>query len=334
MPDSIAVLGAGAWGTALALACHRRGHRVTLWGHNDNEIRSLTVHRENRRYLPTIPLPPDLLATADLNAALIDADAVLIVVPSHAFATVFKQLPTALCLHRDIAWATKGLHDGQLLHEWVTQQFPTLRPAVISGPSFAREVALNLPTALTVASLEAPHSWRWVERLHGDHLRVYASADVVGVQLGGAMKNALAIAVGISDGLGFGANARAALITRGVAEMTRLGLALGGQAETFMGLTGLGDVVLTCTDDQSRNRRFGLAIGRGEPLTVAEHQIGLVEGRLATPALLQLGQRLGVDLPVIAQVAAVFAGQPLEQAVTQLLARMPKSDHPLYASAP
>ncbi len=334
MTATVAVLGAGAWGTALALALCRRGHAVRLWGHDPAEIAILAADRENRRYLPQIPLPDALAVTADLAVAVEKVDGVLVVVPSHGFVTVMTQLmaclETANAAAVDVAWATKGLHDGQLLHEWVAQHAPAWRPAVISGPSFAREVALNLPTAITAAAADRDHAWRWVERLHGDQLRLYASTDLVGVQLGGAMKNVLAIAVGISDGLGLGANARAALITRGVAEMTRLGLALGAKTETLMGLAGLGDAVLTCTDDQSRNRRFGLALGHGLAPTVAEATIGLVEGRLATPALLALGHRWGVELPVATQVAAVLDGQPLKQAVAQLLSRMPKHDHPLY----
>ena len=264
---TVAVLGPGSWGTALALLLARHGHPVRLWGHDPEEIAPLHQERENRHFLPGIPFPPTLTVGVDLAEALASADLALVVVPSHAYGVTLTRLRPHLPAGAGFAWATKGLEPGggRFLHEVTAEILGAAWPAaVISGPSFAREVAMGLPTAVTVASEDAAHARRVAALLHGSNLRAYTSNDVIGVELGGAIKNVLAIAAGIADGLGFGANARAALITRGLAEMARLGLAVGGQRETFMGLAGIGDLVLTCTDDQSRNRRFGLAIGRGE----------------------------------------------------------------------
>lgn len=331
MVATVAVLGPGSWGTALALLLARNGHTVRLWGHDPDEIAPLRRERENRRYLPGIPFPPALSAGVDLAEALAGADLALAVVPSHVYGLTLARLRLHLPATAGFAWATKGLEPGggRFLHQVTADLLGAARPAaVISGPSFAREVARGLPTAVTVASLDPAHARRVAALLHGSNLRAYTSADVIGVELGGAVKNVLAIAAGIADGLGFGANARAALITRGLAEMVRLGLAVGGQRETFMGLAGIGDLVLTCTDDQSRNRRFGLAIGQGVTAEAACAAIGqVVEGAVTARETLRLAQQQGVEMPITEQVNAVLDhGQDPRQAVEILLARDPKPE--------
>lgn len=331
MVATVAVLGPGSWGTALALLLARNGHTVRLWGHDPDEIAPLCRKRENRRYLPGIPFPPALSAGVDLAEALAGADLALAVVPSHVYGLTLTRLRPHLPATAGFAWATKGLEPGggRFLHQVTADLLGVAQPAaVISGPSFAREVARGLPTAVTVASVDPAHARRVAALLHGSNLRAYTSADVIGVELGGAVKNVLAIAAGIADGLGFGANARAALITRGLAEMVRLGLAVGGQRETFMGLAGIGDLVLTCTDDQSRNRRFGLAIGQGVTAEAACAAIGqVVEGAVTARETLRLAQQQGVEMPITEQVNAVLDhGQDPRQAVEILLARDPKPE--------
>ncbi len=328
---TVAVLGPGSWGTALALLLARNGHEVRLWGHDPEEIVPLRRDRENRRYLPGIPWPPSLTAGVDPAEVLARVELALVAVPSHAYATTLARLQPHLPEIAGFAWATKGLEPGggRFLHEITAEILGERRPvAVISGPSFAREVALGLPTAVTVASRDPDHASRVAALLRGSNLRAYTSSDVIGVELGGAVKNVLAIAAGIADGLGFGANARAALITRGLAEMVRLGVAVGGQRETFMGLAGIGDLVLTCTDDQSRNRRFGLAIGRGETAAAARAAIGqVVEGAVTAREALRLAQRHGVEIPITEQVDRVLHhGLNPRQAVEILLARDPKPE--------
>ncbi|MCC6136489.1 MAG: NAD(P)-dependent glycerol-3-phosphate dehydrogenase [Candidatus Contendobacter sp.] len=327
MSTTVAVLGVGSWGTALALLLTRNGHTVRLWGHDPDEVASLQRDRENRRYLPGIPFPDALTVGIDLAEALAGVELALVVTPSHAYRATLERLrPHLPAVVAGLAWATKGLESGSglFLHEVTAQVLGATWPAaVISGPSFAGEVAQGLPTAVTVAAREVEHARRVATALHGSSLRAYTSTDVIGVELGGAIKNVLAIAAGIADGLGFGANARAALITRGLAEMVRLGLAVGGQRETFMGLTGVGDLVLTCTDDQSRNRRFGLAIGRGEPVATALAAIGqVVEGAVTAREALRLARQRRVEMPITEQVDRVLHhGQNPRRAVEILLAR-------------
>ncbi|MBK8536241.1 MAG: NAD(P)-dependent glycerol-3-phosphate dehydrogenase [Candidatus Competibacteraceae bacterium] len=328
---TVAVLGPGSWGTALALLLVRNGHTVRLWGHDPAEIVPLRRERENRRYLPGIPFPPTLMVSADLAEILAGVELALMVVPSHAYAATLARLRPHLPADAGFAWATKGLEPGggRFLHQVTADILGERWPAaIISGPSFAREVALGLPTAVTVASQDTDHAHRVAALLHGSNLRAYTSADVIGVELGGAVKNVLAIAAGIADGLGFGANARAALITRGLAEMVRLGLAVGGQRETFMGLAGIGDLVLTCTDDQSRNRRFGLAIGRGETAETAFAMIAqVVEGAVTAHEVMRLALQHRVEMPITEQVDQVLHhGQNPRRAVEMLLARDPKPE--------
>lgn len=328
---TVAVLGVGSWGTALGLLLARNGHAVRLWGHDPGEIAPLIQDRENRRYLPGIPFPVSLSAGANLAETLTGVELALVAVPSHAYGATLARLRPHLPATTRFAWATKGLEhgSGRFLHEVTADVLGEAWPgAVISGPSFAREVALDLPTAVTVAARDMTHARRVAAFLHGSNLRAYTSTDVAGVELGGAIKNVLAIAAGIADGLGFGANARAALITRGLAEMARLGLAVGGQRETFMGLAGIGDLVLTCTDDQSRNRRFGLAIGRGETAEAAFAAIGqVVEGAATAREALRLARQYRLEMPITDQVNQIlYHGQDPRRAVETLLARDPKPE--------
>lgn len=327
---TLAVLGAGSWGTALALLLCRNGYRVRLWDHAPEQILALERDGENRRYLPGFALPPTLRPVAELTAALEGVNEVLVVIPSHAFAALLRRLPDRLPEGLGITWATKGFepHTGRLLHQVAEEILEVRDPAVVSGPSFAREVAKGLPTAITVASRRPEHAQRVAGYLHNDHFRAYTSDDMVGVQVGGAAKNVLAIAAGIADGLGFGANTRSALITRGLAELIRLGTGLGGRRETFMGLAGLGDLVLTCTDDQSRNRRLGLALARGLSVEEAKDEIGQeVEGVITTSAVNAIAHRLGVEMPIYNQVFGVlYEDRTPEQATRNLLMRGSKAE--------
>lgn len=328
---TVAVLGIGSWGSALGLLLARNGHTVRLWGHDPDEVAFLKRDRENRRYLPGISFPSTLSISSDLAEVVPGTSLVLAAVPSHAYSETLAHLQPYQAILRGFAWATKGLepNTGRFLHQVTLEQLGEEQlTAVISGPSFAREVALGLPTAVTVASCEMAYAQQVAALLHGSNLRAYTSTDVIGVELGGAIKNVLAIAAGIADGLGFGANARAALITRGLAEMARLGLAVGGQRETFMGLAGIGDLVLTCTDDQSRNRRFGLAIGQGQSVEAALASIGqVVEGAVTVREAVRLAQQHQVEMPITKQVDHVLhAAENPRHAVESLLARDPKPE--------
>ena len=328
---TVAVLGAGSWGTALAIQLCRNGHRVRIWGHEPPQIEALQRDRENRQFLPGFPFPEYLSATDSLEVALEGASDCLAVVPSHAFAHLTSVLRGRLPEETGLAWATKGLdpESGSLLHQIARTKLPAHSLAVVSGPSFAREVARGLPTAVTVASDDPAFAARTANLLHGDRFRAYTSGDMVGVEVCGAAKNVLAIATGIADGLGFGANTRAALITRGLKELIRLGAALGGRAQTFMGLAGVGDLVLTCTDDQSRNRRMGLCLARGMGVAEAKREIGQeVEGVVTAQAVRLLAHRLGVEMPIGEQVYRVLYDDvsPLE-ATAALLEREPKAEH-------
>ncbi len=326
----IAVLGAGSWGTALSVLLARNGAQVRLWGHDPAQIEAIRAAGENRVFLPGHRLPEGLLPTADIEAALHGVDEVLLVVPSHAFREVARAIRAYCDPGQSISWATKGLEPGtgNLLSEVAGDELGPRPLAVLSGPTFAGEVARGLPTAITVAGTNGEHAERLARYLHSDLFRAYTSDDLVGVQIGGAAKNVLAIAAGIADGLGFGANTRAALITRGLVEITRLGLALGGKAETFMGLAGLGDLALTCTDDQSRNRRMGLALARGLSVAQARAQLGQeVEGVQTAAEVHQLAARLGIDMPISEQTYRVlYEGVQPEEAARALLDRRPKPE--------
>ncbi|MFM2481759.1 NAD(P)H-dependent glycerol-3-phosphate dehydrogenase [Celerinatantimonas sp. YJH-8] len=334
MPNRIplCVLGAGSYGTALAIAVARNGHPTLLWGHEPEHMAHLSRDRCNSAFLPGIPFPESLLISDDLAATLQQADDVLIVVPSYAFADVLRHIKPHLSETARIVWATKGLEPktGHLLSDVAAEVLgPSRTLAVISGPTFAGELAKGLPTAISVSSADETFVSDLASLLHCERsFRVYTNRDMIGVQLGGAVKNVIAIGAGIADGLGFGANARTALITRGLREMMRLGLALGALPETFMGMAGLGDLVLTCTDNQSRNRRFGLALGQGQSITEAQEAIGqVVEGYRNTQEVYQLAQQFSIEMPIIEQVYQVlYQHKSASAAATDLLARSQKDE--------
>ena len=324
LTHKIAVLGAGSWGTALAIQLARNGNDTLLWGHDPQQIATMRAENENRRFLPGIALPAALQLHDDLTC--IDAvQDLLIVVPSHAFRATLQAITPHLNNSTRISWATKGLEPGshKLLHQMVAEELGECPMAVISGPTFAREVAEGLPTAVTVAANDEYFAMDLARRLHGSNFRAYTSDDITGVEIGGAVKNVLAIAAGIADGLGYGANTRSALITRGLAEMMRLGVSLGGKQETFMGLAGLGDLVLTCTDNQSRNRRFGLALGQGKTAQQALVEIDqVVEGIQTANEVHMLARKFDVDMPITEHVYRVLHdGMSAKDAVTSLLNR-------------
>ena len=327
--NSMAVVGAGSWGTALAIQCARAGHPTRLWGRDAALVASMHRARRNTRYLPDAEFPPSLEPVADLSAALAGVRDVLVAVPSHAFRATLLLIEPLLDDGARVAWASKGfeMSTGLLPHEVAREVLGSRPGAVLSGPTFAREVGAGLPTAMTVASRDAGFAKELALRLSGPQFRAYTQADIVGVEVGGAVKNVIAIGSGIADGMGFGANTRVALITRGLAEMTRLGLRLGAQRETFMGLAALGDLVLTCTDDQSRNRRLGLALGRGQSPEEAL-QIGqVVEGVTAASAVRKVAERVGVEMPICFEVHRVMhEGRPVRAALQALMGREVRSE--------
>jgi glycerol-3-phosphate dehydrogenase (NAD(P)+) len=326
-----AVIGAGSWGTALAIQFARAGHPVRLWGRDPAQQAAMVQARCNARYLPDAPFPPGLEAATTLDQALDGTLDVLVAVPSHALRAVLHTLAPRLLQGSRVAWATKGfeLETGLLPHQVAREVLGTDRPmAVLSGPTFAREVGSGLPTAMTVASADEAFATGLANDLSAGQFRAYISNDMVGVEVGGAVKNVLALGAGLSDGLGFGANTRVALITRGLVEMTRLGVALGARRETFMGLAGLGDLVLTCTDDQSRNRRFGLLLAAGRTPQAALAEIGqVVEGYLAARAVHAVSHREGVDMPICEGIyRLLYEGLPPREVVRALLSRPIKAE--------
>lgn len=329
---AISVLGAGSYGTALAISLARNGHPTLLWGHEAAHVAELEQARCNTAFLPDVPFPDALQLTSDLQAAVQAAPVLLLVVPSHVFGDVLTRLKPFLRPDSRIAWATKGLEpdSGRLLQEVAREILgETIPLAVISGPTFARELAAGMPTAISVAATHDDFAEDLSHLLHCDRsFRVYTNPDFVGLQLGGAVKNVIAIGAGLSDGLGFGANARTALITRGLVEMQRLGLALGADAKTFMGMAGLGDLVLTCTDNQSRNRRFGLALGAGKAVDTAMSEIGqVVEGYRNTKEVHLLAARCGVEMPICEQIYKVlYEGKDPKAAAIALLSRDKKDE--------
>ncbi len=325
----IAVFGAGAWGTALALA-YCREHRVGLWSWKGEEARPLLEERENRRYLPGVPLPDSLEISSDIEAVANGADLHLIVTPLAGLRDTVRTLKR-IAPGTPTLWACKGFEaeTARLPHEIVHEELgEDAHCGALTGPSFAAEVARQMPTAITLASNREGFAEDWIQRLHQTTLRLYANNDVVGAEVGGAVKNVMAIAAGISDGMGFGLNARAALITRGLAEMSRLGVALGGRQETFMGLAGMGDLILTCTGDLSRNRRVGLALAEGKTLEQILADLGHVAEGVGTARVVgRLAASHGVEMPICEAVNAVLHhGSDARSAVAELLARDPKTE--------
>lgn len=322
----VAVVGAGSWGTALAVQFARAGRESLLWGREQDDIPAIAAARENRRYLPGVAFPDKLEALPSLAEALGRAEEVVVAVPSHAFRATLERIRASGVGLSRIAWATKGFEadSGLLPHQVVAEVLgEELATAVLSGPTFAREVGAGLPSAIVVASREEDFALSLARTISSEVFRAYPSGDIIGVEVGGATKNVLAIGAGIADGLGFGANTRAALVTRGLVEMTRLGASLGAQRETFMGLSGLGDLMLTCTDDQSRNRRFGLALAAGTDIETARGEIGqVVEGYFAARAVHRVASRLEVEMPIAEEIyEVIYEGRDLHTAVSELMRR-------------
>ncbi|MGL5250775.1 MAG: NAD(P)H-dependent glycerol-3-phosphate dehydrogenase [Vibrionaceae bacterium] len=324
---AMTVLGAGSYGTALAISLARNGANILLWGHDPEHMARLQQSRVNDEFLPGIVFPDSLQVTANLQEAIAASRDFLLVVPSSVFGDVLTQMQPWLKPDSRLCWATKGLEadTGRLLYEVARERLGhKIALAVLSGPTFAKEMAVGMPTAISVAATDPQFLSDLQNTIHcSKSLRVYANSDFIGLQLGGAVKNVIAIGAGLSDGIGFGANARTALITRGLAEMTRLGVALGADKETFMGMAGLGDLVLTCTDNQSRNRRFGLALGQGKSLQEAIASIGqVVEGYRNTKEVYLLAQRMQIEMPIVEQIHQVlFCQKQVGEAAKALLAR-------------
>lgn len=309
-PATVLVAGAGSWGTAIAMQLARNGHQTLLWGRNQERMSSMDAARENSFYLPGIPFPDSLQVTLDIDAALAKADHVIYAGPSHGFVAMTETLKDQLKQVSGWSWACKGFEpgSGRLLHEVAADILGEDIPlAALTGPSFAREVAEDRPTAVTIAASTEAYGESLASLFHGGSFRAYYSDDLIGAALGGAVKNVLAVATGICDGMGLGLNARAALITRGLAEMMRLGQAMGADPRTLMGLAGLGDLVLTCTGDLSRNRRLGLAMGEGDNIQQALERIGqVVEGVKTAAEVFRLAQRFEVEMPICEQVHGIL----------------------------
>jgi len=328
--EPITVVGAGSWGTALAIQLAREGHATQLWGRDGAQLDAMRRARCNARYLPDAAFPASLRIVDELSEALNGAGDALIAVPSHSFRATLESIKPHLSQGTRVAWATKGfeIQSGLLPHQVALEVLGSRSGAVLSGPTFAKEVGAGLPTAMTVASQDVRFAKELALSLSGPNFRAYTQTDITGVEVGGAVKNVIAIGSGIADGMGFGANTRVALITRGLAEMMRLGVKLGAVRETFMGLAGLGDLVLTCTDDQSRNRRFGMALGQGRSTSQAQAEIHqVVEGLPAASAIHAVAQRLGVDMPICREVYRVMhEGKPVRAAVQALMEREVRSE--------
>jgi len=330
-PDKISVYGAGSWGTALALQLARNGIEVLLWDFNPEHIQAYDKARENTIYLPGIPFPDNLRCSSSLEDMVKHADDQLIVIPSHGFRDLLIKIKPLLTKEHAIFWATKGLEvgTGKLLHQVLIDELGNdIAHGLVSGPTFALEVAKGLPSAMTAAASTPELATRIAAAFQGGNYRVYTSDDVLGVELGGAIKNVLAIAAGISDGLGYGANARTAIITRGLTEIMRLAKSMGARDDTIMGLSGVGDLILTCTDNQSRNRRLGLALGQGKNVDTAIAEIGqAVEGAKSSHCIGLLADRAGIEMPICEYVhKVIYANFSPQQAVKELLSRQLKSE--------
>ena len=328
----IAVLGAGSWGTALALQLDRSGSHCILWDRDTQNLEKVQQTRFNDRYLPGIDIPESIVIENDMLAAVKAADHVLVVTPSHAFASVMKTIRKVLVPGQGVAWACKGFEpgSGRLLHQVAMELLPESTPlAIVTGPSFAKEVAMNLPTAVTVAGTDSDFTRIMAGALHGGRFRAYTSEDMIGAELGGAVKNVMAVATGICDGMALGDNARAALITRGLAEMMRLGAALNAKPETLMGLAGAGDLILTCTGDLSRNRRLGLKLGAGKTLEQALEEIGqVVEGVNSAAEVQRLAIQHDINMPITEQVNGIIhLGWNPSEGVARLMAREQKAEY-------
>jgi len=330
--NSVCVLGAGSYGTALAFCLSRNGIKTSLWGRDAQQMQQMDNSRSNEKYLPGAVFPESLTIELDLRTAISNSQDLLVVVPSHAFADTLHSIKPFLEPHHRLVWATKGLEpeSGRLLQDVAIEILGNKIPfAALSGPTFAKEMVAGLPTAISLSSTNESLANDFANKLHcSKSFRVYRNDDFIGIQLGGAVKNVIAIGAGLADGLGFGSNARTALITRGLAELTRLGVKMGAKPSTFMGMAGLGDLVLTCTDNQSRNRRFGLALGSGLGIQEAMRTIGqVVEGYRNTKEVHVLAERMQVEMPICKQIYEVlYNNKPVKEAALTLLARQQTSE--------
>lgn len=328
---NIGVIGAGSWGTALALLLHKNGHQVSVWSYREEEARELAETREHKSKLPGVPLPEDMIFTAELKAAADGADVLVMAVPSPAVRTTAKRLVPYIKDGQMIVDVSKGIEESTLLtlSAQIEEELPQANVAVLSGPSHAEEVARELPTSVVIGA----RTRETAEYLQGlfmnEFFRVYTSPDMLGMELGGSLKNVIALAAGIADGLGYGDNAKAALITRGIHEISRLGVEMGGAIESFAGLTGVGDLIVTCASVHSRNRRAGYLIGQGRTMQEAMDEVKMVvEGVYSTKAAVKLGKKYGIDMPIVEQVNAVlFEGKDAAEAVEDLMMRHGKPEH-------
>jgi len=329
---SIGVIGAGAWGTALSIHLAKLHEHINLWGRDSQALSAIISNKENKRYLAGIKLPDNIIACPELSTLIAQSSHLIVAVPS----TTMRDMLQTINQHASeklhgIIWACKGLEQdtGKFLHQVADEELThNINTAILSGPSFAQEVGKGLPTAVTIASSNPEFANEAANLFHHPLFRTYTSTDIAGVEIGGAFKNILAIAAGINDGLAFGSNARAALITRGVAEMMRFGKQLNVNTETFIGLSGIGDIILTCTDNMSRNRRFGLGLGEGKSPEDIQQQIGqVIEGKYAAKVVFDLAQKLNIELPITAQVyAVIYNNKPARAAVEDLLSRSLKNE--------
>ncbi len=326
--QSVLVLGAGSWGTALALALARKQNTVYLWDINSDLINDLKTEKTNARYIPGIPFPENLIPVESIDQVSAGTKMFVNTVPCHGLRSSLQLLKSFSNVH--VCIACKGFEPGtqKFNHQVVEEELPESSVAILSGPSFAKEVGAGLPTAVTIAAKDLAVAQLFADLFHSDVFRIYTHNDVIGAQVGGAVKNVMAIAAGIADGLGFGANTRSALVTRGLAEIMRLGLAMGAKQETFMGLAGLGDLVLTCTDNQSRNRSLGLLLAEGLSIQEASDKIGqAIEGLKTAVEVAELAKKYEIEMPITEQVNNVLQSKcSPREAVQNLLAREPKAE--------
>lgn len=330
---NISVIGAGSWGTALALLLHKNGHHITVWSAIESEIQMLQKEHEHKDKLPGVALPEDMIFTCDLEAALRDKEVLVLAVPSPYTRSTAHQMAQYVTDGQIIVNVAKGIeeHTVMTLSQIIEEEIPQAEVAVLSGPSHAEEVGRGIPTTIVVGARKKETAEYLQNIFMNEVFRVYISPDVLGIELGAALKNVVALAAGIADGLGYGDNTKAALITRGIAEIARLGTAMGGKAETFSGLTGIGDLIVTCASMHSRNRRAGILIGKGYSMEDAMKEVKMVvEGVYSAKAAMELARKYEVQLPIIEQVNAVlFDGKPADEAVRNLMLRDRKIENPL-----
>ncbi len=332
---NVSVIGAGSWGTALALTLHKNGHHVCVWSYSEDEVKRLTAEREHKRKLPGIALPEDMEFTASLEEAVKEKNFIVMAVPSTATRTTARKMSPFIVEGQIIVDVSKGIEESTLMTQTqqIEDEIPQADVAVLSGPSHAEEVGRNLPTTVVVGAKSEDTAKYLQEMFSSEVFRVYTSPDRLGIELGGSLKNVIALAAGIADGMGYGDNTKAALITRGIAEIARLGVKMGGAIESFTGLTGIGDLIVTCASVHSRNRKAGYLMGQGKSMQEAMDEVQMVvEGVYSTKAAVKLGKKYGVSLPIINKVNEIlFEGKDPKEAVNELMLRDNKSEHSAIA---